>query len=131
MSGAWELAAVIRIGELAEHVTVENVASGYSTVVSAAESGEVVHIWAVEIENQNPMSTALVDVAVIDGTSAVTVVKHIEFQGESGKSRVSHLIGGDDPETPWMSLDGDAYLAVKSDISGAVNVNTSVWRDKS
>lgn len=132
MRGAWDDRQ--RISELVESVTLKAIASGTTTIVSGAESGESVHIFQIEVEANTPFSNADCIVNEVDASGNTIVLAQPEFQGESANNRNMRETWkyreDPDPMEPIRTLQDDALVNVRGTLSGAFNVTVWFWRDK-
>ena len=130
MAGAWEDYSEDEIRGLIQHQS-QVLASGYTTLVSAAISGEVRHVINVELVNTSGANYGYIASVISAGTATVKRTVQLGDYCSSNNTSPSYVWGNDhEPEKPVISLDNGDYLAARGSVSGMVTANAEYWTER-
>lgn len=128
MPGAWEILNDEEIRARTRTNRLTALASGNTTLVSGAVSGEIKHIFSVEAKMSGNTQYMDVYISNVDASGTATVIRHGNFVS-GNTDLVKELAPGEkvDPKKPFWTLYGDARLDARASVSGLVDVIATWW----
>jgi hypothetical protein len=128
MTGSWENLSPEDIKGRIRYSVAETIASGYTVVVSGAQTGVVRNIARVDAHAEIFTGTPVLYITRINASGTEKVFKSYRFQGGvSGVGTFPSLEWAKEDYEPVASLHALERLQVRCSISGAVSVNVEFW----
>jgi len=129
MGGAWETPTPEQAAARMVTSVLEVIASGYTTAVSGANTGELRHITRISAHSEIDTAAHILYVARVDASGTARVQKTFRFQGGlSGVGTYPEFVwqGRNDNE-PVLTLHALEYIQVRGSVSGAATVTAEFY----
>lgn len=129
MGGAWETPSPEQTAARMVTSVLEVIASGYTTAVSGANTGEVRHITRIGAHSEIDTAAHVLYITRVDASGTARVQKTFRFNGGlSGTSNFPEFNwqGKNDYE-PVLTLHALEYLQVRASVSGASSVTAEFY----
>ena len=130
MPYAWEELGYEDIRDKTQRTVLDNLQSGWDTLVSGTISGESKYLVNVKGYTSYPLSAPIVYVRAIDAKSGAHTIGTLKFSATSGYviGNVESKIGGEDPRCPIFMVDGPgACIQARGSTSGITTLEAMWW----